>query len=193
MFRKYFVVKTGVCGALFLGVCALTAGSLMQPDAPAAVAQANHKTPTVEANYSAADMIPFTQQNDITEHTTAKYKCSGGQEVTLDSVNTSDANSNGMPQLGFYDFLTVTQNGFVIAKNEVQTNRYEESSVMSLDYNGKYVSKASAGGNNAKGEEVVFTFFSVLDSEAKSTSYTLIAQTLSKDDVDEKYTCEVVK
>ncbi|KTJ26175.1 hypothetical protein ASU88_18090 [Enterobacter hormaechei subsp. xiangfangensis] len=98
-----------------------------------------------------------------------------------------------MPQLGFYDFLTVTQNGFVIAKNEVQTNRYEESSVMSLDYNGKYVSKASAGGNNAKGEEVVFTFFSVLDSEAKSTSYTLIAQTLSKDDVDEKYTCEVVK
>jgi len=29
MFRKYFVVKTGVCGALFLGVCALTAGSLM--------------------------------------------------------------------------------------------------------------------------------------------------------------------
>jgi len=193
MFRKYFIVKTGVCGALFLGVCALTAGSLMKPDEPAVVVQANHKTPAVEANYSAADMLPFTEWNDITEHTTAKYKCSSGQEVTLDTVNTSDANPKGLPSNGFYDFLTVTQNGFVIAKNETQTTNYESSSVMSLDYDGKYVSKASAGGNNAKGEEVVFTFFSVLDSEAKTTSYTLIAQTMSKDGVDKKYTCEVVK
>ncbi|MEX9252403.1 hypothetical protein [Pseudenterobacter timonensis] len=211
MFRKFFVVRTGVCGALFLGACAFGLAKCSDTTSHVAhVVKANHKTPEVEANYAASDLVPFTDWNDITNHTTTHYKCSGGQSVTVDDVATTDKDLNGgLPTIEMYEFISVSQNGFVIAKNDVPDSRYYHEGVQSQDYTGAYVGKASAGGKNANGNEVVFTFFTVTppdsksnmfnvlnsDNKAKANKYYLTTQTLdSKNNfADVQYTCEEVK
>lgn len=195
MFRKFFVVRTGVCGALFLGACALTVAKCSDTTSYVApVAKANHNTPLVMADFKASDLVPFTEWNDITSHDTTRLNCSGGQGVTIDDVITTDKDPNGgLPTINVYEFLSVSQNGFEIAKNDIPDSRYLYEGGQSKDYTGEWVGKSSAGGKNANGDEVLFTVFTVRSADNKTTKYFLNTDTLAKGGVSVQYTCEAVK
>ena len=207
--RKYLVIRIGICGALFLGAAALVL-TKYEGGNNSTVAKANHKTPEVEVNYNASDLVPFTDWNDITDHSTTHYSCSGGQSVTVDDVATSDKDLNGgLPALNMYEFISISQDGFVIAKNDVPDSRYAHDGIHSQDYTGEYVGKASAGGKNTNGDEVVFTFFTVSapnsinnmfnvsgsESKNKTSKYYLTTQTLDakNDFANIQYTCEEIE
>ncbi|NAG37349.1 hypothetical protein GUB96_25365 [Escherichia coli] len=81
--------------------------------------------------------------------------------------------------------------------------------MQSQDYTGAYVGKASAGGKNVNGNEVVFTFFTVTppdsgsnmfnvlnsDNKTKANKYYLSTQTLDENNnfAGVQYTCEKIK
>ncbi|RTP16280.1 hypothetical protein EKN51_10605 [Enterobacter hormaechei] len=194
-----------------MGACALVLAKCDgESSSVAPVVRANHKTPEVEANYAASDLVPFTDWNDVTDHTTTHFKCSGGQSVTVDDLSTTDKDLNGsLPVINMYEFISVSQNGFVIAKNDVLDSRYYHEGVQSQDYTGAYLGKASAGGKNVNGNEVVFTFFTVTppdsgsnmfnvlnsDNKTKANKYYLSTQTLDESNnfAGVQYTCEKIK
>lgn len=158
---------------------------------------ANHQTGKAVADSGAHSNVPFTQWNDINSHETTHFSCSGDQEVRVDDIETSDKiGDHTLSELNFYSFISVSQGGFVIAKNDTQTTNYDSEGLESKDYTGEYVSKTSAGSTDSKGNEVVFTFFTVQpdgSKDNKDMKYYLISDTLSSGAKSKRFTCNKIK
>ena len=124
---------------------------------------ANHRTPKAIANYEASDLVPFTEWNDISSHDTTNFKCSGGQLVTVDDVTTLEKQyeDSKLPAINMYQFLSVSQNGYVIAKNDVPDSRYLTDGWSEQLYTGDFMFRSSAGGAKSNGKTIIFTFFTI--------------------------------
>lgn len=153
---------------------------------------ANHKTAKAVANYDASDLVPFTDWNDIYSQSKDVYKCSGGQVVTINSIFTQDKpnDSNSPTLVNGFSFLSVSQNGFVVAKNDIPVEGLDYNGFPTTLYTGEEQITTSAKGINSNGKEVKFTFYDVYEDTSGASETHLVLVMSNPNGADISYTCK---
>lgn len=185
MFRKYFIVRTGVCGALFLGVCATMLAKCDDTNKVVAPKQ-------IKINHDDVQMIrdvdlksmndkPYTEWNNKSSPDAVNHFKCGSYSLTVTDVETAVYDeSTGKNNHFEYAFLKVVNDGFTLA--EATGTDYNEGTFpeQSVDANGEWVSDLQAGGKNADGKTIHFHMFAtskMKDDKIENTSFSFVQET----------------